>query len=221
MVLPANFWQQETERLRTILLPAIERMVIAGSKATTGRLDEQFGIRIDDTLAHAQAAEWARRFTDELLVQVGTTNQRVVGEILANWIRTPGATMADLNRRLRQMLDVDETRAARIAATEVTRAYAQGEDLSNQEAGLPAMAFSPPGHPNCRCFTSNQRLSNGVWVVVWQTRRDEMVCRDTRITTPWGTFMGCFEMHTRVVSVGPLGGMKLADARRMARQVLQ
>jgi hypothetical protein len=220
MALPADFWNLESANLQAILLPAMESMAIAGSKAATGKLDTQAGIRIDDTLAHAQAAQWARQFTDELLIQIGTTNERAVGEIVANWIATPGATMADLNRQLRQVLDVDETRAARIAATETTRAFARGEDLSNREAGLPEMATQPPGHPNCRCFTSNQLLTGGIWVVVWQTRRDELVCKTTRIITPWGVEMGCFAMHRKVISQGIFLGDSLAEARRGARALV-
>lgn len=216
-MLTPDFWAQENENLRAILLPLVQEMTIAGSKAATRRLDAQHGIRFDDTLAHAQAAQWARQFTDELLVLVGTTNQQVVGEIVATWIETPGATLQDLNSQLRNVLDVDETRAARIAATETTRAFARGEDLSNQEAGLPSMATQPPAHPNCRCFTSNQPLPNGEWVVVWQTRRDELVCVDTRIVTPWGTEMGCRAMHRKVISEGPYLGMGFTQAKREAR----
>jgi hypothetical protein len=210
-LLPPDFWDNERRELLAVLLPHVEKMSISGAMVGREKL-EALGIFFDDTMAHAQAAQWARRFTDELLNRLGTTNRQVVGEVLANWAETPGATMGQLTDQLQRVLDVNQARAAMIGTTEVTRAYAEGEDLAYQAAGVPAMAFKPPGHPYCRCFPSAKRLSNGQWVVIWQTNRDEIVCR-TPINTPWGVVQGCRELHNVVISEGQWAGQKLSEVR--------
>lgn len=213
--LTPSFWEQEAEQLLAMLLPAIQIAGLTGVTEGAQKL-ETAQIFISNELAHAQAAEWARQFAGELIGQISLTNQRLVGEIVANWTQTPGATIGQLSKQLAQALDVNDTRAARIAATETTRAFSRGEDLVNQAAGLPAMAVQPPAHPNCRCFTSNTQLSTGEWVVVWQTRSDELVCVNTRVITPWGAEMGCRAMHQKIISQGAYLGMSLRDARREA-----
>jgi hypothetical protein len=219
-MLLADFWQNEREILRATLLPLMEKYGVAGVDKILGELTP-LGLGFDSALAHAQAANWARQHTDDLLNLLGTTNERVVGEVVANWAETPGATMGQLTQRLQQVLDANEERAAMIAATEVTRAYAQGESLANREAGLPKIAFAPPAHPNCRCFPANKLLGRDVWVTVWQTRRDEVVCKTARINTPWGRVLGCRELHNRVISAGPLLGQTISEARRAARALQQ
>lgn len=210
-LLPANFWTNERQILLATLLPQVEKMALGGAMTGREKLDK-LGVFFDDSLAHAEAARWAREFTDQLLTRLGATNEQVVGEVLANWVETEGATMGQLVQQLQRVLDVNEARAAMIATTEATRAYAEGEDVVYQAAGLPAMAFKPPGHPHCRCFPSAKRLSSGEWVVLWQTNRDEIVCR-TPIHTPWGRVEGCRAMHNVVISEGRWTGLKLSEVR--------
>lgn len=219
-MLPAEFWQNEREILRATLLPLMEKYGVAGVDKILEELTP-LGLGFDSALAHSQAATWAREHTDGLLNLLGTTNEQVVGEVVANWAETPGATMGQLTQQLQRVLDANEQRAAMIAATEVTRAYAQGESLANREAGLPEIAFTPPAHPNCRCFPANKLLGRNVWVTVWQTRRDEMVCKTARINTPWGLVLGCREMHNTVISSGPLMGQTIGEARRAVRSLGQ
>ncbi len=198
----------------------MEKYGVAGVDKILGELTP-LGLGFDSAMAHAQAATWARQHTDDLLNLLGTTNERVVGEVVANWAETPGATMGQLTQQLQRVLDANEERASMIAATEVTRAYAQGESLANKEAGLPEIAFSPPAHPSCRCFPSNVLLGRDVWITVWQTRRDEVVCKTARINTPWGRVLGCRDMHNRVISAGPSLGQTIGEARRAARALGQ
>jgi hypothetical protein len=207
-MLSADFWANERDRLKAVLLPHMEGLAIAGANAATVHL-LQLGIAVDPTLAHAQAAAWARQHTDDLLDLLGTTNQRVTGEIVANWIETPGANRSQLSERLQQVLDVNEYRAELISITETTRATAGGRKVVYAAAGLPTPVFEPPAHVKCRCDTVARR-KDGVWYIVWVTDRDDTVCK-ARIVVPWGTgeVEGCRALHGVVVSAGPMLGQKL------------
>lgn len=217
--LPAEFWQREYDAILALLLPQLEQLAIAGAGVGAERL-ARAGIVIDSTLAHANAARWARTYTDRLLQQLGSTTRDGVAAVLENWIATPGATRADLEERLLPMLDGSAARAENVGVTEVTRAFTQGEYLVYDSAGVampPAVdtpagrqPFGPPLHVRCRCWTRIVRLRGGDFVVVWTTNRDELVCK-RRIDTPFGVVAGCGDMHNRILSAGDYFGKRLSE----------
>ncbi len=209
-MLSSEFWQGEKKRLLAELLPKMEELAIAGVTVGLDKL-ARFGITFDSALAHAEAAAWARTYTDDLLDKLGTTNRRVVGEVLSNWVETPGATMGDLTTSLQRVLDANVARANLIAVTETTRAFAEGEALTYGAAGIPKPVYLPPAHPHCHCGHGVQRLPNGELVVVWLTNRDEKVCT-RELQTSWGAVKGCRDLFMRIISPGPWLGMKFADA---------
>jgi len=94
---------------------------------------------------------------------------------------------------------------------------ADGRDIVRQEAGLPKPLFKPPLHDGCRCFDSPALLDDGTWVVVWQTRNDDVTCTDP-YPVPWGETQGCKEMQGRVISEGPYFGMPVEQARVIAAE---
>lgn len=223
--LSPEFWGAERGTLLAVLLPAIEEIAIAGANIGLDNL-AQVGITLDPELTHAQAARWAREHTDALLERFNTVTQGSVGEIVQNWIATPGATRADLEARLLPILNENVARAESVGVTEVTRAMAQGEYQSYTEAGIalpPTFSngvdtapFGPPAHPRCRCWTRVVRLPDNTWVTVWATNRDELVCQQ-KLRTPFGEVNGCRSLHNRVLSAGKYLGMTLAEAKRTAR----
>lgn len=208
--LPPDFWATEQQHLRGVLQPHLTRLAIFGVYEAEKKL-AQFGISFDNTLAHADAAAWARQYIDTILQQFGTTTQKGVGEIIAGFAETPGMTMAQLNKQLMDVLDRNQVRAARVAVTEATRAFAAGNNVAYQRAGLPSMAVHAPAHPNCRCGERVVRLGDE-WVIVWETNRDELVCTRA-IQMPWGIVKGCRDMHSRIISVGPYLGQKLSEVQ--------
>ena len=127
--LPKSFWSNEQTRLLAILRPRLEAMAVAAAKQAA----KKAGIGFNPALANAQAAQWARNYTDELLKQLGTTSEKGVGEIVGKWIESPGATYGDLQKALRQYGAV---RAASIATTETTRAYSHGERQAYLQEGI-------------------------------------------------------------------------------------
>jgi len=207
MQLPPEFWLLERQILLAILLPRIEQMAIAGANLALGGL-ATVGMAFDNALAHEPAARWARTYTDQVLDQLGTTTQGSVGEVLENWIER-GGTRQDLVDALKPILDDNEQRADMTGVTESTRAFAQGAAITYAEAGIPSARFTPPAHPLCRCWLRPVRLSNGDWVVVWSTNRDEIVCT-RKLDTPWGQVDGCRALHDVVISEGMYLGKNLS-----------
>lgn len=217
--LNAVFWQTERRYLQAVILPRITTMAIEGANLGLDRLSA-VGIMFDNAQAHAAAAQWAREFTDSFLRdEFNITTQKSVGEIIANWVETPGATMADLNRMLKPILDDNMTRANAFAITESTRAFTRGELATYTEAGLPRAVIAPPdGDVNCRCWTAPVRLPNDDWVILWQTVRDSKVRTEPK-ETPWGEVAGHKALHNVVISEGPYLGMTLNDARVLAQEL--
>lgn len=208
--LPSDFWQQEHEWLAKLVQPRMQTLAAVGIGQAEKKL-AQLGIYFDNSLVHQQAASWARTYTDQLLQQFETRTQGMVGEKLAGWIETPGQSMGDLVELLKPVLDDNAARAWTMAVTETTRAYAEGNNLAYQAAGVPGMAFKPPAHINCRCDTAVRRLRRkNEWVVVWLTERDGLVCQRT-VQTPWGPVAGCKALHGLIISQGDYLGQKFSE----------
>ncbi len=153
--LDLEFWTEEQQALIRALRPEIERMVVAGAQTTFDLLPVQF----DWALAAEDAITFAQQYTFEL---VGTPNgmgrsltattRRVLQTKVSAYIENP-TTIGELRNELFKA-GFSKTRANAIAVTEVTRAYARGEEISakhSQEAGL---ELEP----------------------IWHTNEDELVC---------------------------------------------
>ncbi len=114
----------------------LQRALVASTDLGVNVAIDQFenvGLGMDWTLANAEARDWARRHTDDVLRSLNTTNDRVVGEAVARWIDNsePLETLAsDLTRYF------GRSRAELIASTEVTRAFAEGNRVAYQESGV-------------------------------------------------------------------------------------
>jgi hypothetical protein len=203
-----DFWLLEKEELLNLLLPELEALAIAGVEIGLDDLRE-IGLTIDGAEALAEASEWARRHTDDLLNLLGTTNQRVVGQVVANWTATPGTPISTLVAPLTPILSGNERRAGLVAVTETTRAIAHGADLAYQKAGVEGAALLPPAHPDCRCWQTVKRLPGGEFVQVWQSAKDEITCK-APIKVPWQNekVLGCRALQGVIISRGEYLGVK-------------
>jgi hypothetical protein len=203
-----DFWLLEKEELLNLLLPEIEQLAIAGVEIGLDDLRE-VGLTIDGAEALAEASEWARRHTDDLLNLLGTTNQRVVGQVVANWTATPGTPLSTLVASLTPVLSGNEGRAELVAVTETTRAIAHGTDIAYQKAGVAGAAYLPPAHPKCRCWQTVKRLPGGEFVQVWQSAKDEITCKSP-IKVPWQDekVLGCRALQGVIISRGDYLGVK-------------
>ncbi len=140
---------------------------------------EQIGFGFDWTLVNVNAREWARSYVGDLIRNVEQTTVDSVRQSVSRWIGNsePLQTLID---DLTPAFGVQ--RAERIASTEVTRAFAQGNTVAYQEAGVVEKiewrtardervcpqcgplhgqttdlgqtfgGFYPPRHPGCRCW---------------------------------------------------------------------
>jgi len=128
--LPPGFWEEEMRRLALIVVPRLTALALKGMQAGAAKVRIGFNYAIYSLLAE----QWAAQYTDQLLKNVRTTNEAVVGDILAKWIATPGRTIGDLRAALTPYFGVH--RADVIAITEATRALASGEIMAFQRAGV-------------------------------------------------------------------------------------
>lgn len=170
--LPLPFWHGEELNLLNILLPFLQRAA-EGGVAVQRAIVESMGIGVDWTAALTEAATWARETAGRLVTSITeTTRNRIAGQV-ANWVETPGRTLPDLWRSLMDDHAFSRARAKLIAATEVTRAYAEGE------------------------MAAASRLEKEGWFKYekeWQTAMDDRVCpiceplQGTRVESVSGQF---------------------------------
>lgn len=212
--LTQDFWNQERIFLQAVLSPLEQEAAYLGVSLAEQDL-VQLGLGFDNLAANQAAASWARQHTDDLLEILGTTTQRYVGSQVASYITTPGMTLGDLTANVERVLGMNHSRALMIARTETTRAVFAGKEESRVAAGLPRTVMGPPLHPNGRCFSTADLLDDGTWVVIWQTRNDEIVCVQ-KFQTPLGEVEGCRGMHGRIISEGKYLGWDVKDARKAA-----
>lgn len=97
---------------------------------------EGSAVQMDWAMTNARAADWARRYGYDLVKSVDQTTRQILQFAVSQFVDTPGFTIGDVV----SLLPFDEQRASMIATTEVTRTYAQ----SNQLAGR-ALALEFPG----------------------------------------------------------------------------
>jgi HK97 family phage portal protein len=138
------------------------------------------GITFDIAIINDRALEWAMQYSYELIKDISATTQKLVSKGIAAFVETPGMTVGELRSLLAPAFG--DTRANMIATTEVTRAYTQGTQItqerladagiqmqrvwntSNDEGvcdiceplnGKPESEWEGvelPGHVNCRCW---------------------------------------------------------------------
>ena len=104
-----------------------------GVSVAIAQLEGAGGISFDYLLAHTAARDWAIAYTDTLLEQMASTSGKLVGSTVARWFEN----REPLEQLIQDLEPVfGRKRAERIAATEVTRAAAEGSRLSYIESGV-------------------------------------------------------------------------------------
>lgn len=203
------FWRREHDLLRPRLLAHWLEHVSDLLRAVILEAEAALGAGADWTLVNQQAADWANRFVGDEIKRVLDTTRTAVRSAVRNWIEA-GQELPELTKALTPTFG--KSRAELIAATEVTRAFSEANNLAWQAQGLPAISYRSPAHPRCRCWQRPEILPDKTWVIVWQTAVDERVCQ-VPIETPWGTVAGCGDLHGRIVSEGPYLGERFADVK--------
>lgn len=132
---------------RDVLRRALQDSVDLGVSVAVEQL-AGVGMGFDWTLANTAAAEWASRYSYELVGGITETTRARLAAAVSEWVNN-GDPLPRLIREITPIFGRD--RAALIAATEVTRAYSEGTYIGYRESGV-------------------------VEKVVWRTARDELVC---------------------------------------------
>ena len=197
------FWAGENQILTAAFIPLLAEALIGVGEARADALG------LDWMDANAEALAWVREYTFDLVTGLNDTTRETLRRAMEAWIET-GGDVEDLRKMLAPTFG--EKRAQRIAASEATRANAEGAALIGQELGI-VYAYKPPTRTNCRCWTVERQLPDGTWVGVWMTANDERVSTKP-LDTPWGVVQGDRALQGVIVSEGPWTGRRYDEVRR-------
>ncbi len=142
------FWGEFAGQLQAAVLPAM--LTAASVAAALAVADLQAVVHVGVDMAPVTAAinAWAGKYAAELVKGITSNTRDATGAVIQNWL-TSGGDMTDLNKLLAPLFGAD--RARLIAATEVTRVFAE----------------------------ANHEVWNESHVIMareWRTANDEIVC---------------------------------------------
>lgn len=118
----------------------------------SGLFQEQTGYILDIGLINKEARDWASVYSGELITKITETTREIVRETISDFVATPGMTIADAMGRM----PFDPQRAQMIAVTEVTRSYAQGNQIAGE--------------------VMKEQFPDVPVIKVWFTNNDDLVC---------------------------------------------
>lgn len=105
-------------------------MVILDALKTGAEMfGERIGLALDFTGINANALERARAYAYDLVRGIDDTTREILQRVISTFVQTPGMTIGDVM----DLLPFDERRAMRIAVTETTRAYAEGNRMGAEK----------------------------------------------------------------------------------------
>lgn len=144
------FWAAEENSFWAILGPLLVEVVLHGAEGGVMALPADVAVFMNWDVFNQAAIDYLRKYRLTWLKGVSdTTRAQMVGVIQA-WIES-GEPLPVLEARLTALDAVNASRAHRIAVTEVTRAYAEGNLIAWRSTG----------------FIGGKQ---------WQTAKDELVC---------------------------------------------
>jgi SPP1 gp7 family putative phage head morphogenesis protein len=172
-----SFWDPEEQSLWDMLSEPILKVVFAGAKSGVLALPKQLQVLADwDSINHS-ALDYLSKYRIGTIANITKTTRDQTIKAIDGWVRG-GEPLKTLEARLAPIYG--DTRANRIAVTEVTRMYAEGNTMSWQSTDLVDQATfhtsedekvceicdpldgevvdvddygrKPPLHTGCRCF---------------------------------------------------------------------
>lgn len=143
----AAFWTRASAELQAVIAPILEDVAIAAAEQLIAGLP----IGVDWGLVNQQAADWAARYTFDLVRGLNDTTQRALSRAITRFYEQK-QTMEQLRESIARILS--PARAEAIAITEVTRATTEGRRQSVEDL----------------------RRQGIEMIEVWLTRNDELVC---------------------------------------------
>lgn len=134
--LPADYWSRLRLRVAASLTPLMEELALA----TGATLMQSQPIGVEWGLVNRRAAQWARRYTFDLVTGINRTTQDALQEKIAAFYEEQ-QTLRDLRRSLEPLFGL--VRAEMIAATETTRAAVEGERRFVEELNREGVQLTP------------------------------------------------------------------------------
>lgn len=163
-------------RLALAGMAAGQAAIQSGSNADPQKPAVKASIDIDWSMLSEEALAFVKRYLPTLIRNINLTTAQAVNDAIAEWMQS-GGSVSDLKTLLQPIFN-DASRAALIAQTESTRAYAEGSMERYRNAGVErvktrnvkdslvcpicdaaakqifttAAAPTVPLHPGCRCY---------------------------------------------------------------------
>jgi hypothetical protein len=206
----ATWWAFHQAQLLDELAHQTGLIARLGAQAAREALGQP-AIAVNWGLVNRGAVDWASSHAAALVRNVEPVTRQAVQQAVSDWAAS-GQPLSNLAGRIRDLSSAEggafsPARAQRIAQTESTNAFAQGNVLAWEAAGVQRAAYQPAAHVNCRCYLQPFRMPDGTFVMVWYTAHDERVCVQP-LETPWGEVAGCRNLHDTIVSHGQWLGQK-------------
>ena len=130
----------------------VTKLLIEAARDGISEVVNQTGLGFDNTLTNKDAARWALESAGRLNKDVDATTLDVVQSAVSNFADKPGFTLGDVM----DQLPFDDMRAQRIAITEITRAYAESNQIAGEQL--------------------EKEFGDVPVVKVWFTNNDDRVC---------------------------------------------
>lgn len=177
-ILQSSFWDDEESSLYSAM---DELLLIALTEGVTGGVDAlpaHLRVLVDFDRVNANVLRYASEYKYSWIKGITETTRTQTQQAIADWMRE-GTPLDALEAKLSTIYS--PARAERIAATEVTRVYAQGNQrawesadivsamkiqtaqddlvcpicgpLAETEIGIGDIDAMPPFHISCRCYT--------------------------------------------------------------------
>lgn len=128
-----QFWDQEYLELLRVVEPSALGIYMAGAQAGTEMLPTGLSVLVDWDLFNRNAIDWLDTYGINVLKGIHGTTERSVVKIINDWVRG-GKHLDVLKSQVTPYLGPE--RASRIATTEVTRMYAEGNIASWKASGV-------------------------------------------------------------------------------------
>jgi hypothetical protein len=123
--LPEDLIGETDEELRELIL-----LLFEGAGYGLAQMELELALGLDYTLTNVEAAAWARAHAGLLIKGINKTTVEAVRKGLTMFVETPGFTIRDFM----DLLPFDEKRSLRVAVTEITNAYAEGQKIAAETA---------------------------------------------------------------------------------------
>lgn len=128
-----SFWDDELDSLAAIIVPAALTILFKGGMGGEKALPKGARILMDWDWFNQAAIDWLKRWQLGNLRDFNELTRRRAVQIIADWVRA-GEPLPLLEAKLAPLFG--EGRARRVAVTEVTRMYAEGNILAWRSTGV-------------------------------------------------------------------------------------